>query len=154
VPARTRIVNGSRGTKPNARSLARRLALQALYQMSMTGDSANEVCTQFAALQDMKGVDRKYFEMLLRGVEASRDDLLAMLAPHLDRKVEQLDPVERSILLIGSYELVNCIDVPFRVAINEAIELARTFGASEGHRYVNSILDRVARIHRVTEKRG
>ncbi len=134
--------------------MARRLAMQGLYQMSMTGDSANDVCTQFAVEQDMQGVDRQYFEALLRGVEASRDELLAVLEPHLDRKIEQLDPVERSILLIGSWELIHRIDIPFRVAINEAIELARTFGASEGHRYVNSILDQIARAHRPAEKRG
>lgn len=132
-----------------ARSKARRIALQALYQIEMTGDSTDVVKSQFCSdqnqnKQNMKGTDITYFKELLDGIDQQRSELLAMISPVLDRSLDKLDLVEKAILLIGSYELLHRSDIPYRVAINEGIELAKQFGATESHRYINSILDSLA----------
>ena len=119
--------------------------MQALYQMSMTGDSAGVAVAQFRAEQDMAHADITYFEELLLGIDIKRADLLQSIGSVADRPVSELDPVEKAILLIGTYELQHRLDVPFRVVINEAVELAKQFGASESYRFVNSILDVLAR---------
>jgi N utilization substance protein B len=130
--------------KPSRRR-ARQAALQALYQWQMTGQSSDEIVEQFSAEKSLEGADRDYFVALLQGVRASVEDLDARLSPILDRTVAQLDPVERAILRIGVYELEHRADVPWRVIINEGVELAHVFGAEQSHRYVNGILDKLAR---------
>lgn len=139
---------------PAARSRARRFALQALYQMQLSGCSASEAETQFRQDFDLKRVDTAYLHDLLAGIEAGRTALIEALAPNLDRPESELDPVERAVLLIGSYELMHRIDIPFRVVINENVELAKQFGASESHRLVNSVLDALARQYRSVEKQS
>ena len=136
-----------------ARSRARRFAMQALYQMQLTGDSAAEVERQFREDNDMKRVDTTYFHELLSGVAANQEELLETIEPKLDRKLDEIDPIEKAILLIGTFELKERIDLPYRVVINESIELAKQFGASESFKYVNSILDQQAKEFRQTELR-
>ena len=135
-----------------ARSLARRLAMQALYQWQMTGQSYPELRNQFATDEGYAEVDPEYFEQLLQGVVEGAGELDAMLAAWLDRPVAQLDPVEHAVLLIGVQELRQHLDVPYRVVLNEGVELAKKFGATEGHKFINAVLDRAARSLRAAEQ--
>ncbi|HEX6612744.1 MAG TPA: transcription antitermination factor NusB [Rhodanobacteraceae bacterium] len=139
-----------------ARSRARRRALQAVYAWQMSGSTVRSVIEQFRHEQDMQVADLEYFEDLVRGVDAHRAELDAGLAPFLDRDIEQVDPIERATLRLGAYELKHRPDVPYRVVLNEAIELAKRFGADQGHTYVNGVLDKLAREWREAEagKRG
>jgi N utilization substance protein B len=137
---------------PAARSRARRFALQALYQMQMSGCSASEVEQQFEQDYDMKRVDVGYLHELMDGVDREREVLVAVYTPFLERDEAELDPVLRSALLIGAFELVHRIDIPFRVAIDEAVELARQFGGEDSYKLVNSVLDRVSEEHRQPER--
>jgi N utilization substance protein B len=134
-----------------ARSRARRRALQAIYAWQMSGSSVRAVIEQFRHEQDMQVADLEYFEDLVRGVDAHRAELDAALAPFLDREIEQVDPIERAALRLGAYELKCRPDVPYRVVLNEAVELAKRFGAEHGHTYVNGVLDKLAREWRGTE---
>ena len=135
-----------------ARSLSRRLALQALYQWQMTGQTFSELRNQFAADEGYPEVDPEYFQQLLQGVLESAGELDAMLAEWLDRPVAQLDPVEHAVLLIGLQELRQHLEVPYRVVLNEGVELAKKFGATEGHKFINAVLDRAARNLRGAEQ--
>lgn len=137
-----------------ARSRARRRALQAIYAWQMSGSGVRAIIEQFRHEQDMQVADLEYFEDLVRGVDAHRAELDAGLAPFLDRDIEQVDPIERATLRLGAYELKHRPDVPYRVVLNEAIELAKRFGAEHGHTYVNGVLDKLARGWREAEKRG
>jgi N utilization substance protein B len=137
-----------------ARSRARRRALQALYAWQMSGSAMNAVIDQFRHEQDMEVADLDYFEDLLRGVEKHVDALDASLRPHLDREVAQVDPIERAALRLAAYELKFRPDVPYRVILNEAIEVTKRFGADHGHSYVNGVLDKLAGELRVAEKNG
>ncbi|MEJ2576078.1 MAG: transcription antitermination factor NusB [Gammaproteobacteria bacterium] len=127
------------------RSQARRHAAQALYQWQVTADDVGAIVNQFLVAPDAGTFDAGYFRELVRGVAAALDRLDAELQPFLDRPVEQIDLVERAVLRIGAYELAKHPEVPYRVVINEAVELAKVFGAEQGHRYVNGVLDRLAR---------
>jgi transcription antitermination protein NusB len=137
-----------------ARSRARRRALQALYAWQMSGSSMTAVIDQFRHEQDMEVADLEYFEDLLRGVEHHVDVLDEALKPYIDRDVSQIDPIERAALRLATYELKYRPDVPYRVIINEAIEVTKRFGADHGHSYVNGVLDKLATQLRVTEKQG
>lgn len=134
-----------------ARSRARRRALQAIYAWQMSGSNVRSVIEQFRHEQDMQVADLEYFEDLVRGVDAHRAELDAGLAPFLDREIEQVDPIERATLRLGAYELKHRPDVPYRVVLNEAVELAKRFGAEHGHTYVNGVLDKLAREWRPAE---
>ena len=106
-------------------------------------------CKQIADahVREQEGFDQcdaAHFDLLLHGCIRERVELDAQLAVHLDRKTEQLSPVEHAVLLIGSYELLHCVDIPYKVAINEAVELAKSFGGTDGHKYVNGVLDKTA----------
>lgn len=127
-----------------ARSLARERAMQALYQWQLSGESPAEIDKQFMEEQQMKGVDKKYFSELLREIPRQLKELDAHGEEVLDRTIEQVDPVERAILRIGIYELQHRIDIPYRVVINEMVELAKVYGAEQGHKYINGILDKLA----------
>tara|TARA_R110001583_G_scaffold3286_1_gene21250 strand:+ start:2245 stop:2733 length:489 start_codon:yes stop_codon:yes gene_type:complete len=133
---------------------ARSFALQALYQWHMAGSTLNEIEAEFRAENDMSGTDIKLFSGLLHGVPSQSAVLDRAFAPYLDRKLEDLDPIELTVLRMGSYELAAMIDVPYKVAINEAVNLAKIFGATESHKYVNGVLDRVARDLRQAEVAG
>ncbi len=134
-----------------ARSKARRCAVQALYQWQVGGGNVGEIFNQFLVEQNMAKVDEEYFKDLLEGVAKNLDELDAELKPHLDRDINSVDPVERAVLRLGAYELIHRMDVPYRVCINEALEAAKMFGAEQGHRYVNGILDKVAKSARELE---
>jgi len=123
---------------------ARRLALQALYQHQLTGDALDSLLAQFRSREEFVGVDEAYFEGLVTSVLTRRDALDARIGEAADRPPGQLDPVERAVLWIGAAELAGG-EVPARVAIDEGIELAKTFGGEQGYRYVNAVLDRLAR---------
>jgi len=126
------------------RSQARRCAVQALYQWQLTGEDVAEVATQILEEKDARKVDTSYFRGLLSGVVKQVDKMDALLAPALDRSIESLDPVELAIMRMGAYELQYNLEVPYRVVINESVELAKTFGADQGHKYVNGVLDKLA----------
>lgn len=134
-----------------ARSRSRRLAMQALYQWQLTRQDIGQINAQFLTCQDMSQADVAYFQELLQQTPLRMDAIDAALTPYLDRPMSQLDPVERAILWIAGYELLYRIDVPYRVVINEAVELAKTFGAEQGHRFVNGVLDKAARVVRAEE---
>jgi N utilization substance protein B len=139
-----------RGTR--ARSIARKLAMQALYQWQMTQQSAAEIQRQFLESEDSAGVDAEHFSELLRGCIDGQQEIAALLTRVIDRPLEQLDPVEAAILMIGAYELQHRLDIPYRVVINEAVDLCKRFGATDAHKYINAVLDRVARELRAAER--
>lgn len=133
------------------RSRSRSLAIQALYQWQLAGQDVAAIINHFMLEQDGKKFDGDYFSELVRGVPARIDVLDAALAPCVDRALESVDPVERAILRVGAYELIEHPEIPYRVVINEAVELAKIFGAEQGHRYVNGVLDKAARALRPLE---
>ena len=133
------------------RSKARSLAAQALYQWQMAGQPVSDILAQFLTEHAETRFDRDYFRDLLEGVPRELTALDEALAPALDRDIERVDPVERAILRLGAYELLRHPEIPYKVAINEAVELAKLFGAEQGHRYVNGVLDRTARRLRALE---
>ncbi|HWG10525.1 MAG TPA: transcription antitermination factor NusB [Rhodanobacteraceae bacterium] len=132
------------GIDPAARSRARRRALQAIYAWQLSGSEVRAIIEQFRHEQDMQVADLEYFEDLVRGVVSQCAALDAGLAPFLDRGIEQVDPIERATLRLAAYELKHRLDVPYRVVLNEAIELSKRFGADHGHTYVNGVLDKLA----------
>lgn len=127
-----------------SRHKARRSAVQALYQWQLTQQSPGDIESHFILDHAMDDVDVDYFHHLVREVPLHLHELDDHLVPHLDRDIADVDPVERAILRIGAYELEFHPEIPYKVIVNEAVELAKTFGAEHGHRYVNAILDRVA----------
>ena len=127
-----------------ARHKARSRAVQAIYDWQVSGNDVREVEEYFLTEQNMKKTDLDYFSELLHGIPSHLSELDGHLAPILDRPLEEVDPVEKAILRIGVYEFVHRMDVPYRVVINEAVELAKDFGAEDGHKYVNSVLDKLA----------
>jgi N utilization substance protein B len=126
--------------------------MQVLYQWQLTQQGADELLTQYLGTEDLKGADVEYFSELVRECTARREALDAVISEHADRPLEQLDLVEHAILLIGTYELCERLDVPYRVAINEAVELSKRFGATDGHRYINALLDKAGRARRTAEQ--
>ena len=127
------------------RSVARKLALQALYRWQINECPWQDLVQEFAGAEDMPRADREYFRELIEAISHSHAALDARLAAWMDRPPAQLDPVEHAILLIGLYELASRPEVPYRVAINEAVALSKRFGATDGYKYVNAVLDRAAR---------
>jgi len=136
------------------RSWARRLAMQAIYQWQLTDLDPAAIDAQFQADQDMSKADLGYFQELVQQVPARVQDIDAVIDPFLDRPLPQVDPVELAILRIAAYELLQRLDVPYRVVINEAVELAKKFGAEQGHRFINGVLDKAARKLRPQEIPG
>jgi N utilization substance protein B len=130
---------------------ARRRALQALYQWQLTGQDAGVILLQFRQTQDFKGVDHEYFEELVRGVIYQREELDAKLQPFLDRSLTVVDAIEKNILRLAAWELLNEPQLEFRIVIDEAIDLAHRFGAEQGHAFVNGVLDKAARAWRPLE---
>ena len=142
----------ARGTGSRARSLARKLAMQALYQWQLTQQTAAEIKPQYLESEDSAGVDEDHFVELVTEVIARHAEITGALAPFVDRPIEQLDPVEAAILMIGIYELQQRLDIPYRVVINEGVDLCKRFGATDAHKYVNAVLDRAAREIRAAER--
>lgn len=133
------------------RTVARKLALQALYRWQLNACPWQDLLQEFGEAEDMPRADREYFRALIEGVWCSREELDTQLAALADREPRLLDPIEHAILLIGLYELTARPEVPYRVAINEAVGLAKRFGATDGHKFVNAVLDRAARVLRPAE---
>jgi transcription antitermination protein NusB len=144
-------VSGRVERNSGARTVARKLALQALYRWQLNACEWQDLVQEFAGDADMARADAEYFRSLIADICRTHHELDAALAPLLDRKPTELDPIEHALLLIGSYELQHRPEVPFRVVINEAVNLARRFGATDGHKFINGVLDRAARLWRVQE---
>jgi N utilization substance protein B len=134
--------------KPTAaksqRRRARELALQGLYQWLIAGGEAATIDAQLREHEGYAKCDSVHFDALLRGCIEQAALLDTALALHVDRKTTELSPVEHAVLMMGAYELRYCLDIPYKVAINEAVELAKSFGGTDGHKYVNGVLDKVA----------
>lgn len=136
------------------RRKARHYGMQALYQWLMAGAGLNEIEAEFRAEYDFAHVDLEYFQALLHGVPGCVDELEGLFGPLLDRSIDELDPIERTLLRMGTYELKERIDVPYKVVINEEVALAKKFGATDSHKYINGVLDKAARALRQAETGG
>lgn len=150
------MTNATEKKKPNrgtrARSVARKLAMQALYQWQLTDQLAADINLQFLDSEDAAGADREYFTELVKGCIGGATQLQEAIKPFVDRPLEQLDPVEMAILMIGMYELRSRVEIPYRVVINEAVDLCKRFGATDAHKYINAVLDRAATAIRTAER--
>jgi len=135
----------ARNTFAAKRRKARHYAMQALYQWQMAGASLADIEAEFLDDYDFSHVDLEYFQVLLHEVPACVDELEEILSPLLDRSIDELDPIERTLLRMGIFELAKRIDVPYKVVISEAVALAKKFGATDGHKYINGVLDKAAR---------
>jgi N utilization substance protein B len=136
--------NAKRPATKSARRRSREAALQGLYQWLLTGDDIGAIVALGREQDGYAKLDVKHYDALLGGCMHEAADLDAILSRHVDRKTTELSPIEHAILMIGAYELKHCVDIPYRVAINEAVELAKSFGGTDGHKYVNGVLDRAA----------
>jgi N utilization substance protein B len=138
-------------SKTRAKQKARRLAVQALYAWQLGGTDLETIEATFYVDNDMTKVDSELFHSLLFGVPKNLSEIDTAYQPHLDREQDQLDPISRAVLRISTYELLYSIEVPYRVAINEGVNLAKTFGPLDAYKFINGILDRVAAEKRVVE---
>ncbi|UVH54337.1 transcription antitermination factor NusB [Pseudomonas sp. CBSPBW29] len=143
-PQDPRPTDAGKPSKSEKRRSARQLATQALYQRHMAGTSLNEIEAQFRVDNDFTFADQSYFHDILHGVPANLDEIDAALSPCLDLTLEELDPVELAVLRLSTWELLKRVDVPYRVVINEGIELAKVYGSTDGHKFVNGVLDKLA----------
>jgi len=134
----------AKSDQPGARSRARELIVQSLYQMQITGHDEAELKAQVHERLDYQRVDRQYYDDLLGAIINRQAELEASIDMLADRPVANLDPIEKSILLLGFHELTASDDIPFKVVINESVNLAKRFGAVDGHKYINALLDRAA----------
>ncbi len=132
-------------TRPkSARRRSREVALQGLYEWLVSGAEANVIDAHMHEQEGFDKCDAAHFDALLHGCILEASTIDAVLARHVDRKTSQLSPIEHGVLMIGVYELTHCIEIPYKVAINEAVELAKSFGGTDGHKYVNGVLDKAA----------
>jgi len=136
---------------PTHRRKARKLAMQALYQWHVAESPITQIEAEFIVDNDMTKVDREYFSEVLRGVASSKSELDEYINKHTDRITGQMTPVELAILRMGTYEFLHRIDVPYKVVINEGVELSKKFGANEAHKFVNGLLDKLAKEIRLAE---
>ncbi|KAA1171671.1 transcription antitermination factor NusB [Marinobacter salinexigens] len=139
--------------KAGDRRRARALAMQGLYQRHFSKSRISDIEAEFMVDNDMSKVDLLYFRDVLRGVDREQQALDEILEPFLDRPLSEVDPIELAIVRLGAYELKHRLDVPYKVVINEGIEMAKRFGGTEGHKFVNSILDKLSRRLRLAETR-
>jgi transcription antitermination protein NusB len=135
----------------SARHRARQFVLQGLYESQLSGNSTEAIRARLATDTNFAKADRAYFDALWSGVNAEYEALIETIAGRIDRRVAQLSPVERAVLVIGTWELKHRVEIPYRVVINEAIELAKSYGGTDGHRYVNGVLDKLAPVLRAPE---
>jgi transcription antitermination protein NusB len=142
APARG--ADSKRSRPKSARRRSREAALQGLYEWLLGGSDARAIDTHVREQEGFAKCDAAHFDALLHGCIADAAELDALLAHHIDRKTSLLSPIEHAVLMIGAYELRHCLDVPYKVAINEAVELAKSFGGTDGHKYVNGVLDKAA----------
>ncbi len=129
---------------PSARRRSREVALQGLYQWLVSGEDDAVIDAHMREQEGFAECDAAHFDALLHGCIAEAAGLDALLGKHVDRKTTELSPIEHGVLMIGAYELMHCIAIPYKVAINEAVELAKSFGGTDGHKYVNGVLDKAA----------
>ncbi|MBK9160879.1 MAG: transcription antitermination factor NusB [Nitrosomonadales bacterium] len=144
----------SKAPGKSPRHRARELALQGIYQWRVTAGDAAGIEKQIQSEKKLGRYDKELFSKLLRGALAQHADIEALLLPHLDRPPGELSPVEFAVLLLGTFELAQHPEVPYKVVINEAVELAKTFGGTDGHKYVNGVLDKLAPQLRAVEFAG
>jgi len=133
-----------KGPPKSARRRSREFAVQGLYQWLVSGEDAGAIEAHIAESPAFERADREHFRALLHGVLRGIDALHEAIAPHIDRRIDELSPVEHATLLVAAFELAHHPEIPYRVVINEAVELAKTFGGTDGYKYVNGVLDRVA----------
>ena len=131
--------------KPSSRHAARKAAVQALYQWDLTSQAADQIETQFSKIHDMQNIDKKFLRDVLANVPKFEQKIEASISPHIDRDFAKVDPVERAILRLGAYELEHRADVPTRVILNEMIELAKIFGSDHSYKFVNGVMDKMAK---------
>ncbi len=143
-----------RSSRVEQRRRARQFALQALYQWHVAGAGVSQIEAEFRVDNDMSQVDTAYFHELLHGIPAQVGDLNKLIEPLLDRPLKDVNPIELALLRMGAYELKERLDVPYRVVINEEVELAKKFGGTDAHKFVNGILDKLAGRLRMAEIRG
>ncbi|MDD4979320.1 MAG: transcription antitermination factor NusB [Gallionella sp.] len=134
----------SKAPAKSPRHRARELALQGIYQWRVSGNEASEIEKQMQMEKNLGRYDKPMYTNLLRGAIAQHADIEALLTPCLDRELSELSPVEFAVLLLGAFELSQQLEVPYKVVINEAVELAKTFGGTDGHKFVNGVLDKLA----------
>jgi N utilization substance protein B len=135
---------GKRSQAKSTRRRSREVALQGLYEWLISGADAGVIEAHMREQEGFDKIDTAHFDALLHGCINEAADLDGVLSRHVDRKTTELSPIEHAVLMIGAYELKHCVDVPYKVAINEAVELAKTFGGTDGHKYVNGVLDKAA----------
>jgi len=141
-------------TNKSPRHRARELAMQGIYQWRVTAGEVAKIETQIQSEKNIGRFDNELFSKLLRGVLSHHADIEALVVPHLDRPLDELSPVEYAVLLLGAFELSQHLEVPYKVVINEAVELAKTFGGIDGHKFVNGVLDKLAPQLRAVEFAG
>ena len=137
-----------------ARGKSRRLAMQAIYQWQMTGDSITDIKQQFFDENNMAKLDSAFFSEMVSGVASSISELDPLLEKYMTRTVESVDPVERSIMRLATYEFINRLDIPYRVVLNEAVNITKEFCAEKSHTFVNAVLDKVAKEIRHVESQA
>jgi transcription antitermination protein NusB len=135
----------------SARRRARELALQSIYAWLLTEYAVKQIAVDISQSDGFLKADKAHFDKLLSGVVTEHTALNELLLPCLDRPIQELSPIERAILLIGAYEFLHCRDIPYRVVINEAVELAKIFGGTDGYKFVNGVLDKLLPVLRPTE---
>ncbi|MEY8200827.1 MAG: transcription antitermination factor NusB [Colwellia sp.] len=137
--------------KPSPRRKARELAIQAIYSWQVSKNVVNDIEVNFIAENSKRRFDIEYFQLLLRGVTANISAIDAAISPYVDRPLDDIDQVEKAILRVAVFELKDCTDVPYRVVINEAIELAKSFAADDSHKFINGVLDKTVKLIRPQE---
>jgi N utilization substance protein B len=140
-----------RGGRPNPRRRSREFALQGLYQWLLTGEDAGVIDALMREDEDFRRCDARHFDLLLHGAIREAAAIDEVIARWSDRRTVELSPVEHGALMVGVYELMHCLDIPVRVVISEGVELAKVFGGTDGHRFVNGVLDKAARQLRAAE---
>ena len=142
--AKKKPASAKRIAPKSTRRRAREIALQGLYEWLISGAEVGVIDAHMREQEGFDKCDSVHFDALLHGCIADASAIDAVLARHVDRKTTELSPIEHGVLMIGAYELSHCVDIPYKVAINEAVELAKSFGGTDGHKYVNGVLDKAA----------
>jgi len=137
--------------KPSPRRKARELAIQAVYSWQISKNSVTDIEVNFISDNSKRRFDIEYFQQLIRGVTQNISEIDAAISPHVDRPLDDVDHVEKAILRVAVYELKECTDVPYRVVINEAIELAKAFAADDSHKFINGVLDKAVKLIRTED---
>jgi transcription antitermination protein NusB len=147
----TAIPEVAKAKPKSGRRWAREFALQGLYELYVGKHEASAIRLRIEGDEDFKRADKDFFREMWRGLTEEFTNLVALVEPHLDRKIDEVSPIERANILIGAWELQHRLDVPYRVAINESVELAKSFGGTDGHKWVNGVLDKLAPSLRAAE---